>query len=96
MTSSRRLKRKLNACKNIKVFYNKNAGLLVCIDKEEIHITKDKETVIRAIEVNNKLNNKDINSDEVLNSFVENLISNQKDVEPEFVDVVNKHFWEIL
>lgn len=96
MPSARRLKRKLNACENIKVFYNKNAGLMVSVDKEDIYITKDKETVIRAIEVNNKLNNKTINPDDILKTFAENLISSQNDIEPEFVDIVNKHFWELL
>ena len=69
---------------------------MVSIDKEDIYITKDEETVKRVIEVNNKLNNKTTNSDDILKSFIENITSTQKDVEPEFVDVVNKHFWELI
>ncbi len=53
----------------------------------------------------NKLINSDLysiqdNSDyakyKIMNSFANNLLENSKDVEPEYVDFVNEHFWELI
>ena len=32
----------------------------------------------------------------ILKDFVEKLVSNQKDLEPEYAKVVNDHFWELV
>jgi len=36
-----------------------------------------------------------MNEDELIMT-VNEIISSQKDLEPEIVDIVNKHFWELL
>ena len=32
----------------------------------------------------------------ILREFAEKIEKNSKDIPPEFIDVVNKHFWELI
>lgn len=40
--------------------------------------------------------NDDKNNEEILRNFFEKLLENQKEIPPEFVQVLNDHFWELI